>query len=86
MTKQIITLHELEQMIAKAKSEFEGKPYKPDYPKELTPAWIPYCNKTWGAFAFQFKHRETQMGVLGILETHEIDFYKNHSLNNHMGL
>ena len=73
--KKIITLHDLEKLWAEYQGKKTGKIIVPDFPQELTPAWRSYCHKRFGAWQELHRKRKIQLGALGILETHDIDFY-----------
>lgn len=76
-TKTVITLQDLENLWAKWMYDQTGIPQKAEYPQELTPAWIPYCKSHWGAYDSMLDKREKQLNMMGMSDTHQIDWYVN---------
>jgi hypothetical protein len=75
--KTLITLKELEVLYAKFQEEQTGKIVRPQHPIELSPGWNSYCKQHWTAFEQGRQRREYQLVELDMIETHEIDYYKN---------
>lgn len=73
----ILTLEELEKLIAEKESIEKGISVKPAFPKEKVPAWIPYCKNNYTAFHQQYQKRLHQLAWLGLSQTHAIDYYQN---------
>jgi len=77
MSKKIITLFALEKLWAEHLKKETGKIYAVDYPIELTPAYVSYCRRTWGAWDQWKNKRIEQLAKMGMLETHAIDYYES---------
>jgi hypothetical protein len=75
--KKVITLEELETLYAKKVSDESGKIVTTTQPMELTPGWFSYCKRHWGVWHKQEEARRQQLAYLDLIETHEIDYYKN---------
>ena len=73
--KTIITLHQLEELFAKHLEKETGRVVRPEFPRELAPAYFKWCKRNWGAWEQQRDIRRQQLAILEISETHEIDFY-----------
>jgi hypothetical protein len=75
--KTVITLEQLETMVAAKLSEESGRHVKPQQPIELSPAWGSYCKSKWGVWGRQLDYRTQQLIMLDIIDTHVIDYYEN---------
>ena len=73
--KITISLLELQELWCKFMYEQTGEPHPFDYPRELTPAWPQYCRKFWGAYDKELAMRLKQLEMMGMSDTHQIDWY-----------
>ena len=76
--KSVITLHDLENLLAERLSAERGKEYKPEFPREITPGWFRFC-KSALVWDLQKKNREEQLIYLDLFHSVEIDYYKETS-------
>jgi hypothetical protein len=68
---ETITLEELEALWAKFTMQTK------EYPMELAPNYLKVCKTNPSIWMNQFQRRKSQLSILGLLETHEIDFYQH---------
>jgi len=67
--KKTLTLQEHEDLWAKHKG------YARSIPMELTPSWFKYCRSDPTAQIRIYKQRIAQLDEMGMLESHQIDYY-----------
>jgi hypothetical protein len=76
-SKALITLYELEARWAEFLTKETGRLHKPEFPRELAPAYLSWCKRNWGSWESQERLRRQQMAALELIDTHQIDFYVN---------
>jgi hypothetical protein len=72
-TKQVIKLQELEDLYREHRKDQGPRVL----PMELNPQFLSICQRNPMLWTNTFNQRKQQLLELGLLETHEIDFYQN---------